>query len=375
MFNTCDTYDETYSKTLRKYVMANKFKKVSKMLKKNRHLLNVSLGKKKKQTGLHLAAKHGCCDTLRVYLFLGANACFRDTRKCFPLHYAAKYTLKNFSKSLSDELVSSLLTHSMDILDIPNKKGTTCRTMVTAVNKKLDLERKKISSNSLLRGAAAADSSTEDGGETSEEGYQWKERLEDEGQEDIAQFYGSASGSQLGSSSSGRYIQSFCNDDHTQETYDSWADIILKEYNKRRLASKKLLAPKSVPTCSSYEARATKKLPKLKLKQISDEEKYAHFCDLYLGEKSTLELTVEVFPFNTETESKEIVHLIIEKNTFHSKPVLSNDMKKRIRKELQLWHPDKFKQKFGTRFNREQQDEIERVINHVSQSLINYGKV
>ena len=142
MAYVCEPYDRKWSEKLRRYVSADKFRKLSKLLTRRPDLLNLALNKKN-QTGLHLAAKKGCCDSLQVYLSLGANSLLHDRNQSFPLHYAAKYTLKHYSKSLADELISGLLTRATDILDVPNRKGTTCRKMMAAVYEKNLWKRKK----------------------------------------------------------------------------------------------------------------------------------------------------------------------------------------------------------------------------------------
>lgn len=120
---------------LRKYVEKDKFRKLDAFLKDHRKAVNEVINRKG-QTGLHVAAKLGHADSLRILLKHKAKVDIQDKKGCFPLHYACKFCLKHYSSGNVSDLVSSLLTFSTDILDLANKKGTTCRVLVKALDQK-----------------------------------------------------------------------------------------------------------------------------------------------------------------------------------------------------------------------------------------------
>ena len=55
-----------YAKAVKRYVERDDFRKLEKLLDKDRSLAKAALSRKKKQNGLHMAAKRGSADCLKV---------------------------------------------------------------------------------------------------------------------------------------------------------------------------------------------------------------------------------------------------------------------------------------------------------------------
>lgn len=48
--------------------------------------------------------------------------------------------------------------------------------------------------------------------------------------------------------------------------------------------------------------------------------------------------------------------------------------RKRIKEVIRIWHPDKFSQLYHQRIHPEHRDDIIRIVTHISQALLNFGR-
>ena len=340
-------YDREHSKKVRKLVKRDKFRKIDKYFRVNDLSPDLTLDKRNKMTGLHLSAKYGNCDSLDAFLKLGADCRLQDTKGNFPLHYSLKFCLKSrrTNAALISDLVSVLLGESDPILNTPNEKGTTCKTLLKALN-----DRQKLTETRMVEGSSSDD--------TDASVDSWQERLRSNAEDDYADSFG-------------RDLELDRRGD-SYENYDVWADRIYAEYRRRR-------RPKTPPPKKKNTVRDSveygPKRPKLVLKpealrpEKKRDSKYKKFLAFIreLDSDDELKLSLKVMPFDAESSSDSIVEAIMENSD-------ENELKAKVREALRFWHPDKFEQKFGHRLEPSDKDSILKIVTHVSQSLIRYGK-
>ena len=154
------------------------------------------------------------------------------------------------------------------------------------------------------------------------------------------------------------------------EDYDRWADRIYAEFRRRN-------RPKTPPPPKKKTdgVESGPKRPKLVLKpevlkpEKKRDSKYkkflAYICELESDEE--LKLTLKIMPFDTESSADAIVEALFEDSD-------AEKVKLNVKESLRFWHPDKFEQKFGQRLKSSERDEVLKIVTHVSQSLIRYGK-
>ena len=244
------------------------------------------------------------------------------------MHRAAKCCLKRFSPSLMKETVSTLLTFSTGLLDIPNDKGTKCRTLVNALQAKLERQQQTAASST-----------------SSESDNDWNDKLAEGLRDDIGDEFGSLA---------------FQEDDEAdRETFDSWADRIYREYHRKRRA---VVTSQTAKPKQEKDSAFVKRDKPLKTEAVKRELKYRTFLkQLDQSDK----LRVKDLPFTTDSSAASIVNCILE-------GVGEDGARAEIRKALLLWHPDKMKRNFGSKFC--DSEALAKVVTHVSQALTGYGK-
>jgi len=95
---------------MRRYIERDEWRKLSKLLDKNEDLSGGEKICKDGKTGLHLAAKLGHEDCLRVLIRGGSNVSAKDRKGNYPLYYAIKFCLKRDGfRALKAALVDPLL--------------------------------------------------------------------------------------------------------------------------------------------------------------------------------------------------------------------------------------------------------------------------
>jgi hypothetical protein len=345
--------DKAKIKKFRRYVELDRFRKAKKLMSKHSVLVNAALNSRK-QTGLHVAAKMGNYDTLRVLLDGGADPTARDSKRRLPLHHAARYCLskKRVSRALVSDLVSSLVTGSLSVLDAADNKETTCRALLADINCRQEAQDDE--------DAKSRPRSTRFCEEDYDPGVSWRQKLENEAEDDHLEAVGNWA----------RYsaMNEDSDDGDMAETYDDWADKIYREFVRKRRPPPPP-PKKKEPSPTTSRPKLAKPL-RLEKKTSKPTKLYAKFCQKFLSPDADLTIALSDLPFTVRTNSNEIVSAVLEDVLEGS----ANAAKKAIRDELRRWHPDKFGQKFATRFAEGDADAIVAVVTHVSQSLIGYGK-
>ena len=239
-----------------------------------------------------------------------------------------------------------------DLLDNPNSKGTTCRRLLDGLRIKADLE----NAESETESSSDGNDEFEDEAESTSKNFQ--QRLDDLASEEYFEFQGKFERYDFGGGI-----------DAPDETYNEWADRIFAEFRRKH-------SVRTEPTSSknSGKGKAEPAAPKLvaKLKLVSDQKKRTQ--DIYLVKfkklfESSEDLTVKDLPFSEDSSAENIIETILWRS---DNDVTSRD---RLRDALRKWHPDKFAQLTQARIkNEEEKTKMFRIVTHVSQVLLNYGK-
>ena len=287
----------------------------------------------KGQTGLHLACKMGHANCVKVFLRQGASKRFRDNNGNIPLHFAAKFCMKQTHRFINrdlqkmmDKLVTKPFLDDLELLKVPNKKGTTPKILLDALNKTIYFNE-------------SGSSSDDD----------WEMKIREEEEEEHFQHFGK--------------FQVWGSDSFTNafnETYDQWADRIYAEFSKRqkthhRSHSSKPKNDELAPPCPSK---------KIKLFNPPKDSSFKSKID-NLFEKDSLEpIRAKDLPFDENTPPEKIINVLLNGIT---------DCKV-VKDVIRTWHPDKFNQMFYSRIDPGEKDKTLRIITKVSQALLNFGR-
>lgn len=343
--------DSKLANRLIQYIKRNRTKKLNRLLTKKIH--PDSILNPKGQAGLHIACKYGNADVLYIFLKQGASIRLQDKKGNLPIHYSLKYCLKSPLSAHVRDLVTNpfLDSSSLDILEIPNRKGTTPKILLEALN------------NILYNNESDMTDSNSSSNESSQDQEKWEDKISAAFDDDNYDKFG------------GNHF-----DDDEQfknqynESYDQWADRIFQEYSKRNrnfVNEKKLLNDKADPHSSSKsEPKATKQL-KLNLpnssknKTTKDEFRYEDVEKL-LSKNCTKPILVKsLLPFHEKSTAECVIEAILS-----GKP----DKRIAIREAIRLWHPDKFAQMFRERIPSKENDRVMEIVHVVTRALLNYGK-
>ena len=170
------------------------------------------------------------------------------------------------------------------------------------------------------------------------------------------------------------------------ETENEWADRIYAEFS--RLQGKNNKRIKSKKDAMEREEKESKNAPKkkellLKIPKKTPEAKQSLFRDKLsklLDPQNTEFITTKaLLPFDENSTSDYIIDQLLlssdDVTATGSTATGSQDRnRKRIKEVIRIWHPDKFSQLFHQRIHPEHRDDIIRIVTHISQALLNFGR-
>jgi hypothetical protein len=148
-----------------------------------------------------------------------------------------------------------------------------------------------------------------------------------------------------------------------KETYDEWADRIYNEFNKRH----KKPPPTNIKTKIEEKPSDFQQviLPPFKpIYQTEDIESVEKYKRLFsMNER----VNRKDLPFSESSTAEQIISLIL-KCSDHTGEKTS------LREAIRKWHPDKFSQMFNGRIEKCDIGDVMKIVTHVSQTLLVYGK-
>ena len=132
----------------------------------------------------------------------------------------------------------------------------------------------------------------------------------------------------------------------------------------------------------------SKKSPKkkellLKIPKKNPEAKQTLFRDklskLLDPQNTQLITTNSLLPFDENSTSDYIINQLLlsdgsESTTTATGSQVQDRKRKRIKEVIRIWHPDKFSQLYHQRIDPEHRDDIIRIVTHISQALLNFGR-
>ena len=335
---------------IKDYIEEDNYVKLKKYLGKNDIALDEIITKKGEKM-LHLAAKEGSCYCLEFLLENGAKPNLVDRNLNLPIHRALKYVIEDYSRSKERNLVNLLLTYSSGHLDSRNREGISARDLIVKLEKIKSKEDKSYISPFTTSGSLGCVEKPEEA--------EWREKLAGEFEDEYE-------------SSFGKYDNYSSFGEPSEETYDTWADRIYKEFlgrrNRNKASQKKDEKTKEShkktlkPEIDLTEAKRSYDL----LKEQKKIKKQRVLCEHIFNSKEPIKLMI--MPYR-DMSAEDILEIVLEDSKTDPTAI-----KKRIREELLRWHPDKFKQKFGDRIVSDDVDSVMSHVKNVSQILINYGK-
>ena len=336
---------------IKDYIEEDNYVKLKKYLSKNKIALDEIITKKGEKM-LHLAAKEGSSYCLEYLLENGAKAYLVDKNLNLPIHRALKYVIEDYSQSKEKNLVNLLLTYSSGHLDAKNREGISARDLIVKLEKIKSKEDNTYVSPFTTSGSFGFNEEPEDA--------EWREKLAGEFEDEYQ-------------SSFGKFDNYSSYSEPSEETYDTWADRIYREFSGRRNRDKVLHKNENTKGRSSQKKTLKPDIDLTEAKRSYDLlkeqrkiKKQKALCEHLFNSKEPIKLVT--MPYRDMT-AEDILEIVLEESKTDASAI-----KKRIREELLRWHPDKFKQKLSDRIESGDVDSVMSHVKNVSQILINYGK-
>jgi len=328
---------------------------------------------KRGMTGLMISSKLGHPDCLNVFLRKGASrklTCFKGN---IALHYAAKYCMKHPYPSNVRNLVTipflDSTTDYHELMKMPNANGTTPKILLDALN--------KVMYDDTVEGSDSSDSSLDNAQKTAQNSSDWSQKLQHEDQDEHYDRFG-----KFDVWEDTGYKNKF------NETENEWADRIYAEFSRLQSRNNKRIKSKKN---AMEEEKDPKKAPKkkellLKIPKKNSEAKQTLFRDklskLLDPQNTELITTNSLLPFDENSTSDFIINQLLLSDDAGSEPTTSGSTgsqvqdrkRKRIKEVIRIWHPDKFSQLYHQRIDPEHRDDIIRIVTHISQALLNFGR-
>ena len=326
--------DRKLAQQIRKCIRKDKFHKLQAL---TADIHPDSILNSKGQNGIHLSSKYGNPDCLSFFIRKGTDKKLKDKKGNIGLHFSAKFCMKHPYPALVRDLVTKPFMDDLNLMNIANKKGTTPKVLIDALNQIMSNNDQDLSSDSSSQDSADMDS--------------WEDKMKNAYDEDISEARGSFHVAEED------YKNCF------NETYDEWADRIYTEFVKKRRPSK---VPRIDAKSKDDEGSAEpEKKMKLKLKQSTSSSSSVSTKALCLKQmlESSETITIKKIPFTLQSEPESIISVLM---------MGGNDSKKMLREALRIWHPDKFFQKFNSRIKAEEKDDIRKLVNFISTVLLHY---
>jgi len=326
---------------------------------------------KRGMTGLMISSKLGHPDCVNVFLRKGASrklTCFKGN---IALHYAAKYCMKHPYPSNVRNLVTipflDSTTDYQELMKMPNDNGTTPKLLLDALN--------KVMYDDTVEGSDSSDSSLDNAQKTAQNSSDWSQKLQHEDQDEHYERFG-----KFDVWEDTGYKNKF------NETENEWADRIYAEFSRLQSRNNKRIKSKK-DAMKEKEEKDPNKAPKkkellLKIPKKNPEAKQTLFRDklskLLDPQNTELITTNSLLPFDENSTSDYIINQLLLSSDDGSESTTATGSqvqdRKRIKEVIRIWHPDKFSQLYHQRIDPEHRDDIIRIVTHISQALLNFGR-
>ncbi|CAB4054766.1 TYW3 [Lepeophtheirus salmonis] len=174
-------------------------------------------------------------------------------------------------------------------------------------------------------------------------------------------------------------LTSIPSDGHILNSFNNKGTSLKKLLNalniKSNLEDEKLIKPSLDSSSSSDGEEWTNKLKNEYEQEYFEETDKFDFYEIQ--EQKPLPVKPQPLPLIVKKDrsfySKKCVKLFDSSEIIGVSDIPDQVTRVMIRKELVRWHPDKFLSKHGNRINDTELDNVKKVIDHISQSLIQFG--
>ena len=120
----------------------------------------------------------------------------------------------------------------------------------------------------------------------------------------------------------------------------------------------------------------------LKIPKKNSEAKQTLFRDklskLLDPQNTELITTNSLLPFDENSTPEFIINQLLLSDGSESTTATGSNVqdrkRKRIKEVIRIWHPDKFSQLYHQLIDPEHRDDIIRIVTHISQALLNFGR-
>ncbi|XP_071797298.1 NF-kappa-B inhibitor-like protein 1 [Asterias amurensis] len=361
---------KTKAERLFDYVSQGKVIKVKSFLKRHHRFdLNV-VTSRLQRTLLHVACASGDDAVLRVLLKHGARVDVQDIEGDTPLHLALQRVLHGHRHAFEDLVIPILKSCPPNILDVANNRGHTCRQLLRDAD-----QLQQESSEHLSQDSAEA---SEEELKRKEEA-EWRARVQEEWE------------------TAGMWEENTTWDEQgyngqSKESYDEWASRIASEHHQKQQQQfnpsrrthrtkrdkerdqhkeeKRKFQEKLQAEHERYRQRRSERLHKKLLRQ---KEEYLQRCaEVFNGEDTVLDsIGYDNLPWpcrhDDPDKMMEVLMCDVDKNN-------ETEMKRFMRSQQLLWHPDKFMQKCGSRLVEDDRGKILERVTKLSQALNRLSK-
>ena len=352
-------------KKISNYIESDRYKKLTKYIDKEGIPVNAIINRKGEKM-VHLCCRKGATSCLEALIEKGGRVNLVDKQGNLPLHLALRHTLTRYSAALEADLVHTLLTYSSGWLDQKNMAGVSCRALLSELQKLKD----EPDGNVLI---SSDDNSSSDGDsekvkEASEKEWLDKLQYECEAEFDL----------NLGKYESAEYT--YCDD--SRESYDAWADRIYAAYfgrqGSRHVSAYKKKADRPEEGQDRSGAKKSLKPPpsakksggSQSVEKLRKAQQHARIRNMYAKLFHTDEaITAGDIPFGNLTPA-EVMDIMLADCLDRGR----DEVKKCIREELRRWHPDKFRQKMGSRILASDTEAVMDKVKTIAQALTSYAK-
>ncbi|XP_078350119.1 NF-kappa-B inhibitor-like protein 1 [Oculina patagonica] len=345
------------------YIKTGKLHRVRSLFKKYEPSYLTAFVDRKGRTPLHACCFLGDDAIMRLLLKNGADVEVADSDGNTPIHIALKYAIQTVRFSAFNDLIAPLLkVCSRHVLDMENNEEKTPREYLTDLKRAYAQRREEEEAERKQQRRKQHEEKS-----ANMENLEWERKLQFEAsQEDYCYNYST-------------YSDDDCLE-NTQESYDEWADRIIRE-RRQKTASSKQQETETNRQQQEQEQKARERTRKLekeheayitrmsiqrqKLKLTSSLTDYEKRCQEIFQSNSTTSLKFLDLPWPSEGDTKNMIDLVVKWSELKT-----DEEKKKFLKEQQVrWHPDKFLQKCGKRLHVEDREQIIEQVKELSQEI------
>ncbi|XP_030853493.1 NF-kappa-B inhibitor-like protein 1 [Strongylocentrotus purpuratus] len=352
---------------LLEYIREGEVLKVKSYLKKHA-LLDLNLIRHRDQllrTPLHIACAAGHEKIVRLLMRLGASSEIQDSKGDTPLHLALRRVLHGDEYAFSELVIPILEKSNRNVIDVSNDVGFTPRQMMNETNNKWQFVTMTDLEGRLNRRHDESKHEKEPQWKTVDEHLDEKVMWEHDCWEDYA--------------------------GHDCDSFDAWASRIAQEFRRKHQEEEKKYQPQApkvqhnirlqreyVPTPEAkqetqwrkqeiqMQRQKVRRVERERQKTLKQKHSYMKLCDKVFHEMANDLLRFRDIPWPCSTGKVEnmIKVLLCDVDVTNKQ-----ELRRFIKAQQLIWHPDKFLQRCGQRLVQRDRQQIIGKVTELAQTL------